>query len=163
MSGWINAASFVLLDPSDDRLLAEEFSDDGPQPILYGNDFTQTDFLEIQDYITPWWPGGTAGFMADTGISDAFVTGIYYQRVYPVAGCNGRLAFVGVTRDQNGSALGGQTVRLYRVLTGELIAIVLSDANGNYTATTPYYEAHFLTTHFNSIIAGATVDNLLPS
>lgn len=115
---------------------------------------------ECGDYRTDWWPAGS-GMVADTGISDVLV-GLGPYDAYPVSGCNGRLAFNGITRDQYGSPLGNCTVRCYRVSTHELQSVVTSDANGAYIATTPYNDAHFLVVHGTSV-AGASLDTITPS
>jgi hypothetical protein len=72
---------------------------------------------------------------------------------------------VGVTRDQYGSPLGNCTVRCFRTSSGELVSQVTSDANGNYVATSPYSDQHFLTVHktLSPDVAGASVDTLTPS
>ena len=102
--------------------------------------------------------------IADTGISDV-LDSWHDANIYPVAGCNGRLAFAGVTRDQYGSAIGGCTVRCFRSSTCELMSTVLSDPQGNYIATTPYYESHFLTVHKSGPpdVAGASIDTVTPA
>lgn len=115
-------------------------------------------------YQTRWWPRsgqimGGWGYEGDNFQNKA--TG--WKAPFTVRGCNGRLGFVGYTRDQYGSALGNCTVRLYRVSTEERQAKVTSDANGLYFATTPYSDAHFMVIH-NAAgdFAGATANTLLP-
>ncbi len=119
------------------------------------------------EYQTRWWPrsGQILGGWGD-GLS-----GEFFQNKAPrwkapqvVRGANGRLSFVGYTRDQYGSALGGCTVRLYRVSTEERVCKVTSDANGLYFATTPYNDAHFLVIHNPAgDLAGATKNSLTPA
>lgn len=117
-------------------------------------------------YQTRWWPnsgkilGGWSGSADDAFLNRASA----WKNPRVERGCNGRLGFVGYTRDQYGSALGGCTVRLYRVSTEEQVAKVTSDANGLYFATTPYGDAHFLVIH-NAAgdQAGATANTLTPA
>lgn len=117
-------------------------------------------------YTTRWWPrqssllGGWIGTADDTFQNLPSAWGRPWIR----SGANGRLAFVGYTRDQYGSVLGGCTVRCYRAGTGEQVCKVTSDANGLYFATTPYSDAHFLVIH-NAAgdRAGATANTLLPA
>lgn len=61
----------------------------------------------------------------------------FYDSTEPGMGQR-RETIAGITRDINGNALGSVTVRLFRSSTGELVDTVTSDANGNFTASTPY-------------------------
>lgn len=49
-----------------------------------------------------------------------------------------RNQIVGVTRDANGNALGGCTVRLFDLLTDTLVDKTTSDSSGNFAASTPF-------------------------
>jgi hypothetical protein len=114
---------------------------------------------------TRWWPkcGQILGGWGDGTQGDTFQNlATRAMLVRTERGANGRLGFVGYTRDQYGSAVGGCTVRLYRVISDELVAKVVSDANGLYFATTPYSDEHFLVIHSGSL-AGATKANLFPA
>lgn len=112
---------------------------------------------------SPWWP--SQGLFGDSGDVTPICSPCVYTCVWVLAGQNGRLAFVGVTRDAYGSPIGGATVRCFRAATDELTAIVTSDPAGNYIATTPYYEAHYLVVHKSGSpdVAGASVATLFPS
>lgn len=118
-------------------------------------------------YATRWWPrsGQLLGGWGDGLSGDTFQNkATRWNAPFTVRGCNGRLAFVGYTRDQYGSPLGNCTVRLYRVSTEEQQCKVQSDANGLYFATTPYDDAHFLVIHNPAgDQAGATKNTLLPA
>ena len=111
-------------------------------------------------YMSPWWPtpGSLLGDSGDVGV---------LQRISPwgawttPSGCNGRLGFVGYTRDQYGSPVPNCTVRCIRISTDEMVSKVTSDATGYYIATTPYSDAHVLVVNGPSI-GGASVDTLLP-
>lgn len=122
---------------------------------------------DLYVYATKWWPrssqllgGWGNGLEGDTFQNKS----TRWTNYNTVRGCNGRLAFVGYTRDQYGSVLGGCTVRLYRTGTEEQQCKVTSDANGLYFATTPYNDAHFQVIHNAAgTLAGATRNDLLPS
>lgn len=122
------------------------------------------DALGSKSWRTPWWPAN-GGFAGDVGLDISMLDRApWWGDPWLLSGCNGRLAFVGVTRDQYGSPLGGCTVRCFRTSTNELVSTVLSDSNGNYQATSPYADAHFLTVHKSTApdVAGATIDTLVP-
>lgn len=114
-----------------------------------------------------WWPraGSLVGGLGE-GDPAAALLALPAQWIAPRTqrGANGRLAFVGITRDQHGSPLGGCTVRCYRTSTNELVSQVLSDpVSGAYFATSPHGGAHFLVVHGpGGTIAGATPDSLVP-
>lgn len=123
--------------------------------------------IDAYIYATRWWPrsGQLLGGWGDGLGGDFFQNkSPRWKAPFTVRGCNGRLGFVGYTRDQYGSAQGGYTVRLIRSGTDELVAKVTSDANGLYFATTPYSDAHFMVIHnADGSLAGATKNTLLPS
>jgi hypothetical protein len=153
--------------PDDRRAVEDQWN--GPdefQPEIEGYYLNDSDVLAIGDFFTSWWPNSSAG-TNDGSTSDVMVSGISTrERYWPNSGANGRLGFVGVTRDQYGSAIGGCTVRCFRLSTLELTSQVVSDAStGAFTITSPYSEAHFLTVHLTGTpnIAGATVDTLIPA
>jgi hypothetical protein len=101
-------------------------------------------------YATRWWPrsGQIMGGWGNGLTGDLFQSkSPRWKSPFTTRGANGRLGYVGYTRDQYGSVLGGCTVRLIRVSTDELVAKVVSDANGLYFATTPYNDAHVRVTH----------------
>lgn len=167
MSGFVSsvATGVPLLLASDSRAVDDEWDradEFQPAPII-GLIFANSDFLGVDDWSTDWWPG--QGYTLDTGGVSDVKAAAYYQRVWPNSGCNGRLSFAGVTRDQYGSAAANCTVRCYRVSTGELVSQVTSDISGTFIATSPYSEAHFLTVHRTGPpdIAGASVDTLVPA
>lgn len=112
------------------------------------------------DYRTPWWPARSIDLDAflDLNSSD------FWQ--WLDSGSNGRLGFVGVTRDATGAPLGGCTVRAFVTATNELVSQVTSDANGNYVATSPYLENHYLVVHKSAAVppvAGASIDTVQPA
>lgn len=123
--------------------------------------------LGAPGYATPWWPrGGTLmGGWDGVGENQLLARNPWWGDPWVISGCNGRLGFVGVSRDQYGSPLGGCTVRCFVASTDELVARVTSDANGNFIATTPYgATAHYLVVHSaDGTVAGASVANLTAS
>lgn len=169
MSAFISpgATGLPLLVPSDMRHMEEQWIGyDEFQPVAEALLLNDSDVLLVEDWFTSWWPN-SGGLMCESGFSD--IRGQFEnmrERVWPNAGANGRLSFVGVTRDQYGSAIGSCTVRCFRLSTLELTSQVISDASsGAFTITSPYSEAHFLTVHLTGTpnIAGATVDTLIPA
>lgn len=117
-------------------------------------------------YHTRWWPRSGQILGGWSGSADDLFQNKSPRPKNPRTerGANGRLGFVGYTRDQYGSPLGGCTVRCYRASTEEQVSKVTSDANGLYFATTPYSDAHFLVIHNgDGSLAGATNTSLLPA
>lgn len=155
---------FVLVLP-DKRLLDEAYAGaaTAQPPVLVSRSLDTSDAVGIGDFRSPWWPAAS-GVLSDSGIGDV-LSASWRESVYPSAGCNGRLAFVGVTRDSYGSPLAGCTVRCFLTSTCELVSTVISDGNGAYAATTPYAGGHFLTVHKTASpdVAGASVDTLIAS
>lgn len=163
MSGFVstNATGMPVLG-ADDVRHADPFYfgiDDlvQPEPTI---ELRWTSEPEVRGFQSLWWPG-SSGMLGDAG--DVGVTqSTWWGFPWTVSGCNGRLGFVGYTRDQFGSPLANCTVRCIRTLTNEIVSTVTSDANGYYIATTPYSDAHILTVH-GANVAGASVDTLLPA
>lgn len=116
---------------------------------------------------TPWWPrrGNLMGGWDGVDENTILARNPWWGDPWVLGGRNGRLGFVGVTRDQYGSPLGGCTVRCFVTTTDELVARVVSDAAGNFIATTPYGgTAHYLTIHSaDGSVAGASVSTLQAS
>lgn len=140
------------------------------QPDPLANYFVREDiWFGVPTFRTPWWPASQAGaFLGGNGTSVAMLYdkltrfGDFWSN-HP-GGCNGRLSFVGVTRDQFGSAADGVTVKLFRTSDDRLISQVVSDANGNFTITTPYYpDGHYLVIYKAGTpdIFGTTVNTLI--
>jgi hypothetical protein len=118
-------------------------------------------------WATPWWPrsGNLMGGWDGVAENQLMTVAPWWGEPWTRSGCNGRLGFVGYTRDANGSILGGCTVRCFVTSTNELVSQVTSDANGFYIATTPYSTAHYLVVHKTGSpdVAGASVDTLTPA
>lgn len=136
------------------------------QPDPLANYYRRCDiWFGVHTFRTPWWPSAGAGALLGNAGSVAYDKIIRYTDPWPnlPGGANGRLAFVGITRDQYGSPVGGVTVKCYRTSTDEVTATVISDANGAYTITTPYYpDGHYLVCYKTASpdIFGTTVNTL---
>lgn len=165
MSVLLASASMVMIVRTDNTLLDDAFegyAEFGGSPVLL--DVFQSDdpIYGLGGYYTPWWPRAAPnGCLGDGGLGDVPIS-TRWQIPYPTSGSNGRLGFVGTTRDAYGSPLANCTVRCYLTATGELVSTVVSDAKGAFTITTPFGGGHFLTTHATGV-AGATVDTLTAS
>ena len=166
MSSFVSpvATGLPLLAQDDKRAGDEYFFDNEDmiaQAVLFSVDWRGV--LEHAGFCSPWWP--FRGYLIGDGVS-GFVPlldlGARHADIWRAFGANGRLGFVGYTRDQYGSTLGGCTVRCFLASTSELVSQVTSDASGFYIATTPYAGAHFLTIH-GSGVAGASIDTITPA
>lgn len=121
-----------------------------------------------QVYTNDFWPGSSGlGVGGDGGISQNSMLDVpmWWSLPWTQGGANGRLGFVGYTRDAYGSILPNCTVRCFRLSTDEMVSKVTSDpTTGYYIATTPYNDAHFLVVHSAAgDVAGASVNTLLPA
>lgn len=159
---FISDQAMQVMPPEDRSCLDEAYGDEEwvATPVLLDL-YIAEEPLFGAGYASPWWGSQLGMNLGDTGISD-IQQAAWFGLPWPVSGCNGRLSFVGVTRDQYGSPIANCTVRCYLVSTGELISRVFSDTNGAFTITSPYSAPHFLTTHSTGV-AGATLDTLTPS
>ena len=168
MSDLVGAALPQSILARDDQRHGDEFffdNEDEFQPaILYSFDWNA--IAEAMGYQSPWWPYpgvllGSSGFDGDNLLAKDG----RFADIWRSFGSNGRLAFIGVTRDALGAPLGGVTVRCFRTASGELVDAATSDANGNYRCTSPYFDSHFLTGHkaTSPAVASATVDTITPS
>lgn len=162
-------SSVALLDYPDKRHQDEYFSDNEDlfmPGIVLSYDWNAV--IEASGFCSPWWP--SAGNLMTGGLAGDVDTGVMrrsaqHSDMWRSFGTNGRLAFVGFTRDSAGAPIAGCTVRAFRTSTDELVSRVTSDANGRYEATSPYLEAHYITVHKTGSpdIAGASVDTLTPA
>jgi hypothetical protein len=102
-------------------------------------------------YQTQWWPRTDML----TGCGDEMLGAPWTDKtelVQPVGGgTNSRMAIFGTCRDVNGTPVVGAIVKLFKTADlpspGKDIILdtVISDANGNYTVTTPYYpDTHYI-------------------
>lgn len=168
MTDFLGAAVLAQILATDDRRSHDEQwhnnEDLFTPPVLW--DLTWQDENVWAGWQTPWWPsmsclGVGRDNLTETGL---IVAPGGWADPWTWSGASSRLAFVGITRDAAGSALGTCTVRCIRTSTDEMVSKVTSDANGAYIATTPYSDAHFLVIH-NAAgdRAGASVNTILPA
>jgi len=165
------ATGMPLIIQDDTRHCDEDLfgNDDLYLPDPLANYYRRCDiWFGISTFRTPWWPSAGAGALLGDAGNVTYDKIIRYTDSWPnlPGGANGRLSFVGITRDAFGSPLGGVNVKLFRTSTDELVSSVVSDANGNYTITTPYYpDPHYMVcykagppdtfgTTVNTLIAG---------
>lgn len=130
----------------------------------YDNDFysfINVDNIYAQDgYAGQYWPGAT-GLDASGG---EWLRGIWFDRPEVNTGAVSKRGFSGYTRDVNGVAIAGVTLRLFRTSDSQLTSQVLSDAQGFFTLDTQFYpDTHFYTAHKADVpeIAGASPSTLV--
>jgi hypothetical protein len=81
------------------------------------------------------------------------------------SGSIGRFGFLGVTRDVNGTAVGGVTVKLYHTADDTVVCSTVSDPLGNFGVTTQFYpDAHYMVAYKSGApdIEGTTANTLIP-
>ena len=120
---------------------------------------------EFRGWRTPWWPGGSSLDMGMDGFgaNQLMAENVWWGGFWEVSGSPARRVYLGVTRDQYGSALGNCTVRCVRTSTNEVVGQVTSDANGLYNVGTPYDDAHIIVVHSSDgLQGGASVSTLIP-
>jgi hypothetical protein len=112
---------------------------------------------------TPYWPG-SGGLIGENGPSGDIWQSIWFDQPDVVIGHRFTYGFIGISRDQYGSPLGGVTMKLFHTVDDVLIDKQTSDANGNYTLTTPFEDDHYIVAQKTSaVVSGATLDNLIPA
>ena len=142
---------------ADDRRLAMQ-SHQPNQPNLQVTEFADRGFR------TPWWP--RSGFEGDDGVDGFVRCAVWHQQPELSSGSISRVGYRGVTRDANNSPVGGVTVKCFRTADDTKTADdVVSDANGNFIITTPYYEPHYLVMRKTGTpdIGGVTVSTQYPN
>ena len=171
MSSFVHtsATGLPVLYPTDNRCLEEFWLNEAhfQPPIIYDRLCPEEGDYGF-GFVNPWWPyaGNLLGdVFSGGGEGQIFNYAPWWQEPWVRSGCNGRLGFVGYTRDQYGSTVGFCTVRCFNTATNELVSTVVSDGNGFYIATTPYADAHYLVVHKagSPEIAGASVSTLTPA
>lgn len=167
MSSFVFGSSGALIHMRDNESACEGWATNGDLFLAKLWDRIPSDDYFLDAYFeSEWWPSRSSLMGGFDGVAENLLLGEAPWRSRPStrSGCNGRLAFVGYTRDQFGSVLGGCTVRCFRTSSDELVSKVVSDANGYYVATTPYSDGHYLTVHktLSPDVAGASIDTLVP-
>lgn len=121
--------------------------------------------LALRDYTTPWWPRhGLLGDVAvDVGALDFAWQGFELPEM--TRGISSRLAFLGTSRDQYGSPLGGCTIICYRTTDRSFVSEVVSNADGSFFVNTFYPDQHFLVFYKAGFpdVFGTTVNTLVGS
>lgn len=150
MTGFFNSAAEVYNRRAhDQRLVARPYRRDDD------NDDT--------GYITPWWPRGQ-GLIGDYATDVGLLNAVSYGFPETTRGTSSRYGFVGVTRDAYGSPLAGVTVKCFKTSDDSLLSQVVSDENGAFTVTTPYYpDTHYLVCYKagSPDVEGTTVNTLI--
>lgn len=142
MSGFVSATSGTQVIRADDaRLLAPRWAPVGALfaevVVIHGT------------FATEWWPArATAGFVGDGGADVGILAGVRWGNYDIAAGAASRFGFVGVTRDQWGTAIGACTVYLFRTSDNVLQDTTTSDPDGNFLLNTAYYpDTHYIVAH----------------
>lgn len=151
MSGFIGAATATFIIAADDRRLCpQDFQEEEELNSWYDLGLTNL-----------FWP--RSGLMSEAGI---IAQDPPWGQVELVSGAVSRFGYRGVTRDANNSPLGGVTVKCFRTADDSKVADdVVSDANGNFIISTPYYEAHYLVMKKSGSpeVSGVTVSSQFPN
>jgi hypothetical protein len=125
------------------------------------------DIGELRGYADEFWPGlGGLDASGNEWLIDNWDAGVDL-----FGGTNARYAFIGVTRDGYGTAIGGMTVKLFKTVGGGnpdlkdvKIDETVSDVSGNFQVTTPYYpDTHYIVSYKAGTpdIQGITTNTLI--
>lgn len=109
-------------------------------------------------FVSPWWPA-VNGFLGDPGTDFGMLAAKMWGEYDQAAGASSSYGFSGVTRDAAGSPVGGVTVKCFRSADDFKTCEVTSDAQGNFSVSTPYYpDTHYLVAYKSGSpdIAGTT-------
>lgn len=167
MSGFVStvATGFPTLRADDRANCDDRLHFDAPYPIISSRVSSQNEPGE-RSFASAWWPSGSALIGTGDTAENPLCEADWWSEPWTTSGCNGRLGFVGYTRDVNGSVLGGCTVKCFRTSSDELVSSVQSDVNGFYIATTPYNDGHYLVVQKASAtppVAGASINTVTPA
>lgn len=158
MSAFIGAALATnYVDKSDERINRPDFL---PQGALHAECISA---VAPASFESEWWPKG-GGFCGDMGADVGLLEAAWWGEYDPAGGAASRFGFVGVTRDQYGSALGGCTVKLFRTSDDALLDSTVSDPTGAFLLNTAYYpDEHWIKLHKDGSpdFDGVTQDNLV--
>ena len=124
-------------------------------------DIPVDDCWSLDGYRGGWWPGG--GGLDATG--GEWCAAIWSDRPNYTRGSSGRLGFTGTIRTAYGTAVAGAVVKLYRTVDDSVQSQTTSGADGTYTLSTPYSDAHYIVGYKDDVIdlAGATPTTLIPA
>ena len=142
MSGFISATSGVQRIEADDRRLM------APRYGQIGALFADVDIMP-GTFATEWWPArASAGLVGDLGVDVGILAGVRWGHYDIAAGASSRFGFVGVTRDQWGTAIATCTVYLFRTSDNVLVDTTTSDPSGNFLLNTAFYpDTHYIVAH----------------
>jgi hypothetical protein len=135
------------LGADDGRLRPEWFDDDGWRWI------TNDDPWSLKGWVNEWWPG-LVGMDASGG---EWLQSFSYDQIEFTSGSVGRYIFTGVTRDVNGTILGGAVVKLFKtadangspaggcVADTKLDQCISDPFSGAFTLGSPFYpDTHYI-------------------
>ncbi len=95
-------------------------------------------------YANAYWPGG-GGLQGAQSTEVPILAGVSRDVSERYAwGAASRLAFIGVTRDAQGTLLGGVTCSLFRTADKTLIAEIVSGVDGSFFLQSPFTDGHFI-------------------
>lgn len=139
----------------DIRLWAEMFDHDGMMV-----EIPVDDMWVLDGWKTGWWPGAVG--MDATG--GEWSQAVWWDRPEITRGANGRVGFTGIVRTVYGTAVPGAVVKLFRTADDSLQSSTVSAADGTYTLSTPYADAHYIVAFLDAAVdaAGATPNTLIP-
>jgi hypothetical protein len=126
-----------------------------------------TEPFHHQGYTTGWWPG-TGGLDAS---GNEWLNPTWRSLPEMNSGAVSKMAFIGISQDQYGSAIAACTMKLFKTENGNYIGTkdtkldeVVSDSLGNFILYTPYYpDTHYITLLKNGApsIQGISVNTLI--
>lgn len=152
MTGFVGnatSAMSVLLLGDDKRIFPGFMTDQDPFAIV----MIDEPYLFFQ-YETLYWP--RSDFTGNTtGVASEILGATWRDKTELIQPCGGgsssRMAIFGTCRDVYGTPVVGAVVKLFKTLNTPtpgkdvLLDEVVSDGNGNYTVTTPYYpDTHYI-------------------
>ena len=142
MSSFVSATSGVRRIEADDRRLM------APRYGQIGALFADVNIIP-GTFATEWWPArATASFVGDGGADVGILAGAWWGNYDIAAGASSRFGFVGVTRDQWGTAIPTCTVYLFRTSDNVLVDTTTSDPSGNFLLNTSFYpDTHYIVAH----------------
>lgn len=156
MSQLLGGTSFysgVILE-NDTRTAAKDYQDDARE--------LRVDHLS--GFAWGYWP--RSGFTGDPTSDGILLEAQSWGEPETSSGAISRFGYRGVTRDANNSPLGGVTVKIFRTADDTKTADdVVSDTDGNFIISTPYYEAHYLVMRKSGSpeVSGVTVSSQFPN
>lgn len=151
-----NAQPQFILRANDDRINLVTFTVEKYLPLHFCGG------CAVSDYKSAWWPRGN-GLLGDIALDVSMLDGVQWGPFDPVGGISARVGFVGISRDQYGSPLGGCVVQLFRTSDDLFIMETTSDSAGNFTLFSWYTpDQHYIVAYKagSPDVAGTTVNTL---